>query len=124
MLLALQLNNLLGLDLSAPRSLGVPNFSAPFNSGTHQFEIADYVTGESGANPFAISPAVEAGWSFNTATGRLTIDTDDENTFGPYTVTVSNVNGSTPLNGFTVKVSESTIRPYRGFRTGGLSNYA
>lgn len=101
MLLALQLNSLLA-D-SAPIPLGsIPDFSAPFNSGTHNFEIGDYVAG---ADSYAISPAVEAGWSFNTTTGRLTIDTDAEATFGPYTVTATNGHGDTILDSFTVRVS-------------------
>jgi hypothetical protein len=100
----------------------IPNLSAAFDTGAHQYELGDYF---SGATSYAIAPAVEAGWTFNTTTGQLEIDTDDEGTFGPYTVTATNGNGSTDSNAFTVKVSVSTIRPYRGIRGGGgLRNYS
>jgi hypothetical protein len=81
----------------------VPNFSARFGSGAHVFPLEDYFAGETS---FAISPAVETGWSFDT--GDLTIDTDAAGTFGPYTVTATNTAGNTDSNPFTVKVSEST----------------
>lgn len=97
----------------------IPNLSAGFDSGAHEFDLSVYFTGETS---YAIAPAVEVGWSFDTNTGLLTIDTDDEGTFGPYTVTASNNTGDTDSNTFTVKVSVSTIRPYRGFR-GGLRRY-
>ncbi len=83
----------------------VPNFSAGFNSGTHMFTLEEHFAGETS---FAISPAVEAGWTFDTGTGELTIDTDAAGTFGPYTVTATNTAGSTDSNPFTVKVSVST----------------
>ena len=122
MLLALQLLNLLedaGVG-DPPVLLGsIPNLSAAFDSGTHQYELGDYF---SGATSYAIDPAVETGWTFNTTTGQLEIDTDDEATFGPYTVTATNASGNTDSNVFTVKVSISTIKPYRGFRP-GLVNY-
>jgi hypothetical protein len=82
----------------------LPNISAAFNSSTHQYDLGFYF---SGATSYAISPAIEPGWSFNTSSGLLTIDTDDANTFGPYTVTATNANGSTPGNAFTVKVSDA-----------------
>lgn len=104
MLLVLQLNNLLGQV--PPVLLGtIPNISASLNSGTHQYDLSQYVAG---ATSYAISPAVEAGWSFHTGTGLLTIDTDAAATFGPYTVTFTNANGDTPGNAFTVRVSAFT----------------
>ncbi len=100
----------------------IPNLSAAFNSGTHQFDLSIYATGQTS---YSISPALEAGWSLNTSTGELVIDTDDEGTFGPYVLTFTNPQGDTDSNGFTVKVSTSTIRPYRGIRgSGGLRNYS
>jgi hypothetical protein len=106
-----------------PVALGaLPNISAGYNTGTHQYELGDYF---SGATSYAIAPAVEAGWTFNTGTGQLEIDTDAEATFGPYTITASNANGDTDSNAFSVKVGTSTIRPYRGLRgVGGLRNYS
>lgn len=98
----------------------IPNISAAFDSGTHQYDLSEYF---SGATSYAIDPAVEAGWSFNTGTGVLEIDTDDESTFGPYTVTATNASGSTASNAFTVKVSESTAHAFRGIRGRGIRNY-
>jgi len=99
----------------------IPNLSAGYDTGTHQYELGDYF---SGATSYAIDPAVEVGWTFNTTTGQLEIDTDAEGTFGPYIVTAS-AGDTTPSNAFTVKVSVSTIRPYRGIRGGGgLRNYS
>lgn len=82
----------------------IPNLSAALDSGTHQYELGDYF---SGATSYAIAPAVEAGWTFSTTTGQLEIDTDAEDTFGPYTVTATNANGDTDSNAFLVVVAES-----------------
>jgi hypothetical protein len=82
----------------------IPNLSAGFDTGTHQFDLSDYF---SGATSYAIDPAVETGWTFNTSTGALEIDTDDEGTFGPYTITATNDEGNTDGNAFTVKVAVS-----------------
>lgn len=88
----------------------IPNIGASFDSGTHQYDLGFYF---SGATSYSISPSVETGWNFNTSTGVLTIDTDDANTFGPYTVTATNANGSTPGNTFTVNVGSGYItRPF------------
>jgi hypothetical protein len=81
----------------------IPNLSSGYDTETHQFELGDYF---SGATSYAIAPAVEAGWTFNTTTGQLEIDTNAEGTFGPYTVTASNANGDTDSNAFLVVVSE------------------
>jgi hypothetical protein len=81
----------------------IPNISALLDSGEHEYDLSQYF---SGATSYAIDPAVEAGWSFATDTGLLTIDTDDEDTFGPYIVTATNAEGSTPSNEFTVLVTE------------------
>lgn len=90
----------------------IPNFSAAFDSGEHVFPLEGYFTGET---TFAIDPVVETGWSFDTDTGELTIDTDDEGTFGPYTVTASNSAGDTDSNTFTVKVSAASAMVYGQF---------
>lgn len=87
----------------------VPNFSARFDSGAHVFQIEGYFTGETS---FALDPPVETGWSFDTDTGELTIDTDDDGIFGPYIVTATNTAGSTDSNPFTVKVSDASIPLY------------
>lgn len=107
MLLALQLNNLLESPAANPPTLlgQIPNLSAAYDSGTHQYDLSEYFAN---ADTYAIDPAVETGWSFDTNTGILTIDTDVEDTFGPFTVTATNGNGDTDSNGFTVKVSLNT----------------
>jgi hypothetical protein len=90
----------------------IGNISAGFDTGTHEYDLSGYFTGETS---YAIAPAVETGWSFATDTGLLTIDTDDEGTFGPYVVTASNNTGDTDSNAFTVKVSQSAGAYLPGF---------
>lgn len=91
---------------SAPTLLGqIPNLSAPYDSGTHQYDLSQYFAS---ADTYAIDPAVETGWSFDTNTGLLEIDTDVEDTFGPYTVTASNGDGDTDSNAFLVLVAVPT----------------
>lgn len=98
----------------------LPNIAAGAATGAHAYDLSDYFTGETS---FSISPAVEVGWTFNTGTGVLTIDTDANGTFGPYTVTAINGAGSTPGNAFTVKVSEATVPAYRGLHKRGVRRY-
>lgn len=93
----------------------IPNLAAPYNSGTHDFDLEGYFTGETS---FSISPTVEAGWSLNTSTGVLTIDTDAAGLFGPYTVTATNSAGSTDSNAFYVNVSQSAGLQSRGINLG------
>lgn len=114
MLLALQLNNLLeSVAANPPTLLGqIPNLSAQYDSGTHQFDLSEYFAN---ADTYAIDPAVETGWSLDANTGILTIDTDVEDTFGPYIVTATNGNGDTDSNAFTVKVSVSSGRLFGDF---------
>ena len=90
---------------SAPTLLGsIPNLSAAFDSGTHQYDLSQYFAN---ADTYAIDPALETGWSFDTNTGILTIDTDVEDTFGPFTVTATNGNGDTESNAFLIFVATS-----------------
>lgn len=111
MLLALQLNNLLqGGGATTPILLDqIPNVSAGSATGTHAYDLAQYFVG---ATSYAIAPALETGWSFDTGTGLFTIDTDANGTFGPYTVTATNASGDTASNPFTVKVAVSKGNPY------------
>lgn len=99
-----------GLVAAAPVQLeAVPNLSAGFDTGTHDFDLSEFFSGQTS---YSIAPAVEVGWSFDVNTGILTIDTDDESTFGPYTVTATNGSGNVDSNAFTVKVSASTVTGY------------
>jgi hypothetical protein len=79
----------------------IPNISETENTGTHQYDLSAYFLG---ADTYAIAPAVETGWSFDTGTGILEIDTDALGTFGPFIVTATNGNGDTPSNEFSVEV--------------------
>lgn len=77
------------------------NISAAFNSGGHVFPLGEAF---SGATSYSISAGLEAGWSFNTSTGELTIDTDAEVSPISFTVTATSADGSTVSNAFTVRV--------------------
>lgn len=107
-----------GLVATAPVQLDlVPNLSARFNSGTHDFDLSVYFSGQTS---YSIAPALEVGWSFDVNTGILTIDTDAASTFGPYAVTATNGSGNAVGNNFTVKVAVSTVTAYgtiAGLRT-------
>jgi hypothetical protein len=84
-------------DFSGP----IPDISKTQDTGTHTFELGAYFAG---ADSYAIDPAVETGWTFDTNTGQLVIDTDGVGVFGPFTVTATNTNGDTPSNAFSVTV--------------------
>jgi hypothetical protein len=87
---------------AAPVLLGnIPNLRERQNTGTHQLDTSQYFAS---GTTYAIAPAIEAGWSFDTNTGLLTIDTDAVGTFGTYVVTATNANGDTPSNAFSVEV--------------------
>lgn len=102
----------IGVD---PPALGtaIPNISAGFDTGTHQYDLSAYFVG-SGLT-YAIDPAVEIGWTFDTGTALLEIDTDDASSFGPYTVTASNGNGSVDSNAFFVYVTTLRGQPRLSF---------
>jgi hypothetical protein len=81
----------------------IPDIVALYDSGEAEYDLSQYF---SGATSYSISPALEAGWDFDTDTGILTIDTDDEDVFGPYTVTATNDDGTTDSNTFSITVTE------------------
>lgn len=90
--------------VSAPVFAGIiPDITATFGDSDAVTDLSTYFTG---ATSYAIAPAVETGWTFNTSTGVLTVDTDEANTFGPYTVTGTNAGGDTASNAFGVTISE------------------
>ena len=94
-------------DFSAKSETGaefighIPNIAALFDSGTPAFDLSVHFTG---AATYSIDPAIETGWTFDTDTGELVIDTDDLGSFGPYIVTGENVGGNDDSNGFFVTV--------------------
>lgn len=103
MLLPLQQNNLLEAADSAPTFQGtIPDIFERQDTGTHDYDLSPYFIG---ADSYSISPAVETGWTFNTSTGLLTIDTDALGLFGPYTVTATNAFGTADSNAFDVEVA-------------------
>jgi len=92
-----------GKALAPPVFSGtIPDVSYSFDSGN---QITDYSTYFTGATSYSISPVVETGWGFDTITGILTVDTDDSNTFGPYTITGTNLSGSDSSNAFSITVN-------------------
>jgi len=94
----------------------IPDISVTESTGTHSYDLSTYFTG---ATSYSISPSVEAGWSFNTSTAELVIDTDDTNSFGPYTVTGTNAGGSDNSNAFDIAVTAAVVDT--GYRGGGSS---
>lgn len=89
----------------------IPNISHTENTGTHSYDLGAYFTG---ATSYSIAPAVETGWTFNTTTGELVVDTDDVSVFGPYTVTGTNLAGSADSNAFTVTVVAAAVESATG----------
>lgn len=81
----------------------IADISVTYQTGTHAYDFSTYFTG---ATSYSISPAVEDGWSFNTSTAELVIDTDDPDAFGPFTITGTNLGGSADSNSFNVTVAE------------------
>jgi hypothetical protein len=90
-------------DAEVPPSFSgtIPNIRRDQNSGNYQYDTAQHFTG---ADSYSISPAVEAGSSFDTGTGLLTIATASIGSFGPYVVTATNAFGTADSNAFTAAV--------------------
>ena len=96
-----------GISLSsvpAPVFSGtILDISVIYNTGPYSYDLGAYFTG---ATSYSISPAIEIGWTFNTSTADLVIDTDGIDTFGPYTITGTNAGGSIDSNSFGITISE------------------
>jgi hypothetical protein len=102
MLLPLQQNLLLS-GASAPIFTGtIPDIFQRKDTGNYTYDLSVYF---SGATSYAIAPAIDTGWTFDTNTAVLVIDTDAVGAFGPFTVTATNATGSTPSNAFNVEVA-------------------
>lgn len=80
----------------------IPDIFQRQDTGTFPYDLSVYFTG---ATSYSIAPAIEAGWTFDTGTAVLVIDTDAIGVFGPFTVTATNATGSTPSNAFDVEVA-------------------
>jgi hypothetical protein len=83
---------------------------------TYSYALASYFAG---ATHYTISPSLQAGWSFNTATATLTIDTDALGSFGPFAITAFNGTGSTASNLFAITVAQFAQPP---IFTGAIPN--
>lgn len=111
------LNLYSGISLSA---VSAPTFTGELhniflakNSGTHSYNYSSHF---SDATSYSISPSVEAGWTFNTSTGVLVVDTDADGVFGNYTITGTNVSGSANANPFKITVNASSGGSYKPSR--------
>ena len=81
----------------------IPDISITEGAAATEYDLSTYFTG---AASYSIAPAVEAGWSFNTSTGVLTVDPLVVGVYGDYTVTATNAGGNTDSNAFGVTVTE------------------
>lgn len=84
----------------------IPDIFQRQDTGTFAYDLSVYF---SGATSYAIAPAIETGWTFDTGTAVLVIDTDAVGVFGPFTVTATNATGSTPSNAFTAEVAATVV---------------
>lgn len=93
----------------------VPNFVVKANTGTYNFPLEGYFTGETS---FSITGSA-TGITFNTTTGVLTVNSATASGISTFTVSAINGSGTTPSNSFTVKIATSSGNsPYRGFAWG------
>lgn len=91
----------------------IPDINVTDVLPTYMYELGDYFAG---AATFSISPVVQPGWSFDTNSGQLTIDTDGLGAFGPFAITAFNGTGSIASNQFTVTVAQFAQAPlFTGF---------
>lgn len=98
--------------MAAPSLLSsIPNLLYTTATGVKTYDTS---TNFSGGSTYALSPAADAGISLNTANGLLTIDTGVATiaVHGPYTVTATNGNGSTPSNTFTITIQAAGTPEY------------
>lgn len=89
----------------------LPNIVVKANTGTYNFPLEGYFTGETS---FSIAGSA-TGISFSTTTGVLTVNSATASGTSTFTVTAINGTGSTAGNSFTVKISTAKLIPYRGF---------
>lgn len=92
-----------GGTASAPVFSGtIEDISLEVDSGSTDYDFSTYFIS---AASYSISPSVEAGWSFNTSTGVLTVLPGTVGVFGDYVVTGTNGVGSDDSNSFSVTVT-------------------
>lgn len=90
------------------QSTAISDISVTDVQASYTFDLGSHFHG---ASSYSISPPVEAGWSFNTSTAQLTIDTDALGAFGPFAITAFNGTGSIASNTFSVTVSAFAAAP-------------
>jgi hypothetical protein len=86
------------------------NVSYNKNNGTQTYNTSIAFTGV--ITSYSISPGLDAGITFNTATGVISTDTTVATvaTHGPYIVTATNGNGNTPSNAFTISIGAGNYK--------------
>lgn len=90
----------------------LPNVTVKASTGSYTFALEGYFTGETS---FSVT-GLATGITFNTTTGVLTVNSATASgTTSNIVVTAINGSGSTAANAFSVRISTSTARPFRGF---------
>ena len=91
-----------GAAVSAPVFSGtITDISVDQGTGVHEYDYSSYF---SDATSYSLSGNLEPGWFFDTANCILSIDTDVDSTFGPFSITGTNAGGNDTSNNFNVIV--------------------
>lgn len=99
-------------EVSAPVFTGtIDNIRVREKSGTYTYDLSGYFTGT--VDSYSINPAVPSGYSFDTSTGILVVDSKYKGVFGGFTVTATNAGGSDSSNAFTVETFAGAASPQR-----------
>jgi hypothetical protein len=109
------LNLYSGISLSAvspPVFTGtVDDIRVREKSGTYTYDYSGYFTGT--VDSYSINPAIPTGYSFDTATGVLIVDSKYKGVFGGFVITATNTGGSDSTNSFTVSTFAGAASPKR-----------
>jgi len=110
--LALVLFQPITFALTAPPTFvqGIPNLAYNINNGVQTYDTSFAFAGT--VTSYTIAPALDTGFSFNSVTGVLTVNTAVASvaTHGPYTIIASNGNGNTSSNAFTILISAGNYK--------------
>lgn len=88
--------------LPAPTFSGtIADFTLPRGGLTSTYDYSSYF---SGATSYSVT-TLPYRWSFDTATGILTIDPVSPALFGPFIITGTNINGSDVSNSFYIRIA-------------------
>ncbi len=81
----------------------LPYLVAGYNTGTYTYALSAYFAG---AASYSVSPALPSGFSLNTATGVLSINSAAQaaGTYGPFTFSATNSAGTINGNAVTIKL--------------------